>query len=84
MAFFLVDLQFRRRALQLLTRRELYFAVLFALFAVLNWNGLWSNLLDVWTPKNDNLEDAVQDGQQMGNLCNSKFHRSCVEGGENT
>ena len=45
MAFFLVDLEFKRKARQLITSKELYLAIFFAIFAVVSWSEVLS-LLD--------------------------------------
>ena len=45
MAFFLVDLEFRKKARQLITSKELYLAIFFAIFAVVSWSEVLS-LLD--------------------------------------
>ncbi len=38
MAVFLVDFEFREKARALLTRREIYFAIFLAIFAMLSWS----------------------------------------------
>jgi hypothetical protein len=38
MAFFLVDLEFREKARNLLTTKEIYLCIFFAVFALVSWS----------------------------------------------
>ena len=92
MAFFLVDLEFREKARQLITSKELYFAIFFAIFAVVSWSevlhlleygGILPKSSDPYaalnapvTAQDLNLNPADGDDPH----CNPKFPKLCGTG----
>lgn len=58
MAIFLVDLQFREKAKQMLTSRELLAVVLFLLFALLPWVDIMNTARNIGTATWDMVGDS--------------------------
>ena len=93
MAFFLVDLEFKRKARQLITSKELYLAIFFAIFAVVSWSEVLS-LLEYGgiLPKSSdpyaalNVPAAASPGalgpEGEDPHCNPKFPKLCGAGEE--
>lgn len=58
MAIFLVDLQFREKAKQMMTSRELFAVVLFLLFALLPWVDIINTARNIGTATWDIVGDS--------------------------
>ena len=87
MAFFLVDLEFREKARQLITSKEIYFAIFFAIFALVSWSEVL-HLLEYGgiLPKSSdpyaslNVPAAQELNPEDDPHCNPKFPKLCVAG----
>ena len=76
MAIFLVDLQFREKAKQMLTSRELLAVVLFLLFALLPWVDIMDTARNIGTATWNMVGDSGDPGPGSG-TCNP-HNRACL------
>ena len=92
MAFFLVDLEFREKARQLITSKEMWFAIFFAIFALVSWSevlhlleygGILPKSSDPYAALNA-PNAAQQDLNPEGDdpHCNPKFPKLCGADGD--
>ena len=86
MAFFLVDLEFREKARQLITSKEMYFAIFFAIFALVSWSevlhlleygGILPKSSDPYAALNAPAQDLNPEEDPH---CNPKFPKLCGAG----
>jgi len=92
MVFILVDLEFRKKARNLLTTKEVFFCFAFLLFALLPWLDIVSyastrafgkNGTFAWLTADDTVDfanglaAAGDDTPTMESSCNPKFPRTC-------
>jgi len=94
MVFILVDLEFRKKARNLLTTKEVFFVFVFILFALLPWmdivnyaatGAFGKNGTFAWLTGEDSVDMAGMfevEGEGAGDstveACNPKFPRTCV------
>jgi len=85
MTFFLVDLEFREKARQLITSKEMWFAIFFAVFALVSWSEVL-HLLEYGgiLPKSGDPYAALNAQQDLNPgddpHCNPKFPKTCGAG----
>jgi len=91
MVFILVDLEFRKKARNLLTTKEVFFVFVFILFALLPWidivnyaatGAFGKNGTFAWLTGEDTVDMAgLFEGEAADSTveaCNPKFPRTCI------
>lgn len=88
MPFFVVDLEFREKARQLITTKEVGLCIIVCLLALVSWNSIFEYLQDfvslgkrtaAYTSLHDQLSSDTMDDPH----CNPKFPKLCPQAEEN-